>query len=63
MISETFEQLPPAARQEALDFIEYLAAKYGTQKYDVPPQFSWEGALKHLAAESDSVSLQHSANG
>lgn len=53
------DELPPEARREVEDFVEFLYAKYTRQATGKPFRFDWEGALAHLRERYTSVQLQH----
>ncbi|ODS35414.1 MAG: hypothetical protein A7316_03805 [Candidatus Altiarchaeales archaeon WOR_SM1_86-2] len=51
-------------RSEAMDFIEFLTAKYQQKEiWKKKFKFDWEGGLSHLKEKLTSVDLQHKASG
>ncbi|RJP76963.1 MAG: DUF2281 domain-containing protein [Candidatus Zixiibacteriota bacterium] len=61
IIQKKLAQLPEQARREALDYIEYLLQKYGTQAGKRGFRFDWEGGLEEYKDRFTSVELQHKA--
>ncbi len=57
-LAELVEQLPPDIQKEVKDFAEFLLEKRVKKKHKVPT-FDWEGALKDLGEQYNSVELQH----
>ena len=57
-VEEKIRQLPPALRQEAEDFVDFLIEKRLNRRRGAPT-FDWAGALKDLRDQYTSVELQH----
>ncbi len=59
VIQEKLEGLPPGIKQEALDYIEFLASKYQSSSNNDSFEFDWAGALEKMKNQYSSVELQH----
>ncbi len=60
------KKLPEHLIPEVLDYIEFLASKYGSKATDKDEKqnkfkFDWEGGLSELKNRYTSVELQHKA--
>ncbi|ODS37734.1 MAG: hypothetical protein A7315_03810 [Candidatus Altiarchaeales archaeon WOR_SM1_79] len=63
-IQTKIQELPESLRSEAMDFIEFLTAKYQQKEiWKKKFKFDWEGGLSHLKEKLTSVDLQHKASG
>ena len=59
-IRTKIRKLPEGARNEAMDFIGALTAKYGQKKTgEMKFKFDWEGGLSNIKDKLTSVELQH----
>ena len=55
---EKIGQLPPEARKEAEDFVDFLTLRHPQRNHHVPT-LSWAGCLKESDGHKTSVELQH----
>ena len=63
-IRAKIKKLPEDARNEAMDFIEFLAAKHRQREIGkMEFKFDWEGGLSNIKEKLTSVELQHKASG
>ena len=61
-LSELVEELPPDARQEVRDFVEFLISKHGRAAGKKLRQ-DWAGALQEYREEYSALELQKKALG
>lgn len=59
-LQELVQELPPDARAEVRDFIEYLLAKRSRRARTTLRQ-DWKGALRDYRQQYTSLELQHQA--
>ncbi len=62
VLMNKFRSLPEDARNELIDFLDFLSSRYARNKKRKNKTFSfeWEGGLEEL--NETSVELQHKAN-
>ena len=60
IINKKLNTLPVSMKKEVLDFIDFLSLKAYTKKAkSIKIDFKWEGALKDVYENMNSVELQH----
>jgi hypothetical protein len=58
-LEEKIRALPPALQLEVEDYVSFLLERRQTSGGSDTPSFRWAGALRDMAGEYTSVSLQH----
>lgn len=59
-LPELFEELPPEARAQVRDFVEFLLARYARRRGGALRQ-DWAGALREYRQEYTALELQRQA--
>ena len=60
LINKKLNTLPVSMKKEVLDFIDFLSLKTNPKKTkSIKIDFLWEGALKDVYENMNSVELQH----
>jgi Protein of unknown function (DUF2281) len=59
LIEQKFNVLPDDLKREVLNFIDFLMAKRRQEKMSGQFDFTWEGGLKKMKGNFNSVDLQH----
>ncbi len=59
LIEQKFNVLPDDLKREVLNFIDFLMAKRKQEKMLGQFDFTWEGGLKEMKRNFNSVDLQH----
>lgn len=58
-LEEKIRALPPALQMEVEDYVSFLLERRQAYNHSDTPSFKWAGALRDMAGEYTSVSLQH----